>query len=130
MKSADDLAKLCGVSPQAVREWCRKNDIPRGAKGKFLIDDEAETALLRHYKGDVGKSRSRVAQDSGYLGTVIEVLREQLREKDRQIEQLQTALGKALDQQQQLAAISEQRRIDAPVEQPAKKSFWDRLRKA
>lgn len=142
MRTAEQIARICGVSPQAVREWCRKRNVRKDAKGKFLIDGKTETLILEYYGVTAQQEVAQDAQaDSRYLDTLIDLLRdelavkdEQIREKDRQIEHLQASLSKALDQQQQLAAMSEQRKIaayepDQPEEQPQKRRWWQFGRK-
>ncbi len=126
MKTADQIARLCGVSPQAIREWCKKNGVRKGAKGRFLIDESTEALIFKHY----GVELSQVAQDTQQadasqnkqIDALIDALRgelearnEQLKEKDRQIERLQTAL----DQQQKLQLISETKQLAPPAEDPA-----------
>ena len=45
-----ELSKACGVSEQAIRGWCRKNKVPKAAKGNgFAINETTETAILLHY---------------------------------------------------------------------------------
>ena len=133
MRTAEQIARLCGVSPQAVREWCRKNGVAKGAKGSFLFDESTEERIFKHYGIDLsqlakdttqdGESKNKQINSTERLqNELIDLLREQLREKDRQ----RADLSKALDQQQQLSAMQEKRILlleekppaEAPAEEP------------
>ena len=148
MYTVKQMAQLCGVSEQAIRAWCIKNGIEKGSRGRFIIDDVSYTAILKHYAVEL----TQVAQDNAserkqtqaeesastsqdkHIGELIKTLQneleqrnKQLEEKDRQIERLQTAL----DQQQKLTAMQEQRinaiemKQDIDEEAPNKRRWWE-----
>ena len=134
MRTAEQIAQICGVSPQAVREWCKKNGVKKGAKGRFLFDTSTECRIFEHYGVDVAqlaqdKQQASTRQDK-QVDTLIEMLHEeleaknrQLEEKDRQIERLQIAL----DQQQKLTAMQEQKLLECNLkheEEITKKRHW------
>ncbi len=126
MYTVKQLAQACGVSEQAIRAWCLKNGVEKGARGRFIIDDTAHSSILKHYAVELsqlaqdseckGKLSQDVESHNNYQNKQIEELiktlqgeleqrNKQLEEKDKQIERLQTAL----DQQQKLTAMQEQR---------------------
>ena len=45
MKTIRQIATECGVSEQAVRAWCRRNNVAKDAKGSFAIDESIKTAI-------------------------------------------------------------------------------------
>ena len=50
MKTIRQIATECGVSEQAVRAWCRRNNVAKDAKGSFAIDESIKTAIYQHYR--------------------------------------------------------------------------------
>lgn len=46
-----EIAIKCGVSDESIRKWCRKHDVSKDEKGKFLIDDDVKDKIVEHYKG-------------------------------------------------------------------------------
>lgn len=130
MRTAEQIARLCGVSPQAVREWCRKNGVAKGAKGNFLFDESTEERIFKHYGVELSQVAKANAQDGESLRkqneTLIDMLRDELNARNRQLEEKDkqiAALSKALDQQQQLSAMQEKRILfleeKPPAEPPA-----------
>lgn len=64
MMTIKELSKACGVSEQAIRGWCRKNKVPKAAKGNgFAINETTETAILLHY----GAINAKAAKASAKL---------------------------------------------------------------
>lgn len=133
MRTAEQIARLCGVSPQAVREWCRKNGVAKGAKGNFLFDKSTEERIFKHYGVELSQVAKANTQDGESLRkqneTLIDMLRDELNARNRQLEEKDkqiAALSKALDQQQQLSAMQEKRILlleekppaEAPAEEP------------
>ena len=94
-----ELSKACGVSEQAIRGWCRKNKVPKAAKGNgFAINETTETAILLHY-GAINAKAAKANESSSETMFLIEILqkeldfcKKQLESKDEQIVTLQKSL--------------------------------------
>ena len=141
MKTIRDLALEIGVSKVAVQKKIEKlnlkNDlIKRG--NKLLIPDSVEYALKSafNYANDnkddnesQENENNRVNYDNS-LQTVIEVLRTELEEKNKQIDKLQTIIN----QEQQLRMVTEQKLIaieqkreEENANQEQKRGFFSRI---
>ena len=151
-KTIKQLAEVCGVSEQAIRAWCRKNQVPKVAKGNgFAINETTEMAILLHYgaistkdakeneSSNESSSETRIMleilqKELDFCRSQLEEKDKQLRVKDSQIVQLNERLAesqKLIDQQQQLNAIVEQKlsllekkEDEPPAEQP-KRHWWN-----
>lgn len=44
-----ELVEQCNITVQALRKWCKKNDIPKNAKGKYLITEEVKLEIEKNY---------------------------------------------------------------------------------
>ena len=44
-----ETAEQCNITVQALRKWCKRNDIPKDAKGKYLITEEVKMEIEKHY---------------------------------------------------------------------------------
>ena len=103
MKTVKEMAAICGVSEQAIRGWCRRNNVARDAKGKgFAINESTEMAILLHY-GAISakdtKANESINESSNETIMMLKILqkeldfcREQLVAKDEQIATLQKSL--------------------------------------
>lgn len=137
-KTIKELSVICGVSEQAIRGWCRKNNVAKDAKGKaFAITESIEMAILVHYgavapKDAKGKERNH--ESSNETKFMLEILQKeldfcksQLAEKDEQINRLQIALEtsqQSLNQAQQLQALAEQKILLLEDSTKKKKKHW------
>ena len=104
MKTIKEIAAECGVSEQAVRAWCRRN---QDAKGSFAINESIKTAIYQHYLGvgrnevsQPAKASSETSSPSemaliSMLQNELERKNEQLAVKDRQIEELNARLAES-----------------------------------
>lgn len=117
-----EIAVECGVSEQAVRGWCRRNQVAKDAKGSFAISESQKTAIYHHYLG-VGRNQvSQPAKPScetcetsetaliSILQKELDRKNEQLSVKDKQIEELNARLAEvssALAAAQQTAAAAQ-----------------------
>lgn len=117
MPTIQEIAAECGVSRQAVDSYLKRNDLrkecTKDAKGRLQIPDDVAQQLLKHWcsKRTTGKQHLQDGS-TGELMRVIEVLREQLESKDREIERLHEQLSKMqtlLDQSQQQLMFNLQR---------------------
>ena len=145
MSTIKELAETCGVSEQAIRKWCARNQVAKDVAQRYIIDKTTETAILQHYGKD---TRNQVAQPtetscetSETMKEIIEMLRKDLEAKDKQIESLQNSLDRttaalvsaqeSIKAAQLLQANSEQKlkMIEKPAEEaerPRRKHWWQR----
>lgn len=145
MSTIKELAETCGVSEQAIRKWCARNQVAKDVAQRYIIDKTTETAILQHYGKDM---RNQVAQPtetscetSETMKEIIEMLRKELEAKDKQIESLQHSLDRttaalvsaqeSIKAAQLLQANSEQKlkMIEKPAEEaerPRRKHWWQR----
>ena len=145
MSTIKELAETCGVSEQAIRKWCARNQVAKDVAQRYIIDKTTETAILQHYGKD---TRNQVAQPtetscetSETMKEIIEMLRKELEAKDKQIESLQHSLDRttaalvsaqeSIKAAQLLQANSEQKlkMIEKPAEEAerqGRKHLWQR----
>lgn len=145
MSTIKELAETCGVSEQAIRKWCARNQVAKDVTQRYIIDKTTETAILQHYGKD---TRNQVAQPtetscetSETMKEIIEMLRKELEAKDKQIESLQHSLDRttaalvsaqeSIKAAQLLQANSEQKlkMIEKPAEEAerqGRKHWWQR----
>ena len=145
MSTMKELAETCGVSEQAIRKWCARNQVAKDVAQRYIIDKTTETAILQHYGKD---TRNQVAQPtetscetSETMKEIIEMLRKELEAKDKQIESLQHSLDRttaalvsaqeSIKAAQLLQANSEQKlkMIEKPAEEAerqGRKHWWQR----
>lgn len=145
MSTIKELAETCGVSEQAIRKWCARNQVAKDVAQRYIIDKTTETAILQHYGKD---TRNQVAQPtetscetSETMKEIIEMLRKELEAKDKQIESLQHSLDRttaalvsaqeSIKAAQLLQANSEQKLkiIEKPAEEAerqGRKHWWQR----
>ena len=145
MSTIKELAETCGVSEQAIRKWCARNQVAKDVAQRYIIDKTTETAILQHYGKD---TRNQVAQPtetscetSETMKEIIEMLRKELEAKDKQIESLQHSLDRttaalvsaqeSIMAAQLLQANSEQKlkMIEKPAEEAerqGRKHWWQR----
>lgn len=145
MSTIKELAETCGVSEQAIRKWCARNQVAKDVAQRYIIDKTTETAILQHYGKD---TRNQVAQPtetscetSETMKEIIEMLRKELEAKDKQIESLQHSLDRttaalvsaqeSIKAAQLLRANSEQKlkMIEKPAEEAerqGRKHWWQR----
>ena len=145
MSTIRELAETCGVSEQAIRKWCARNQVAKDVAQRYIIDKTTETAILQHYGKD---TRNQVAQPtetscetSETMKEIIEMLRKELEAKDKQIESLQHSLDRttaalvsaqeSIKAAQLLQANSEQKlkMIEKPAEEAerqGRKHWWQR----
>ena len=144
MSTIKELAETCGVSEQAIRKWCARNQVAKDVAQRYIIDKTTETAILQHYGKD---TRNQVAQptetscETSETKEIIEMLRKELEAKDKQIESLQHSLDRttaalvsaqeSIKAAQLLQANSEQKlkMIEKPAEEAerqGRKHWWQR----
>ena len=107
MMKVKDLAEICGVSEQAIRQFYSKNNFTK-RNGKWQPTEQEIESLLSHYHVDLSQpdesnlrklskadeSTSESALEAvSILKDQLDALQEQLRVKDKQIEDLQTTIN-------------------------------------
>lgn len=108
MKTIKDLADICGVSKTAINSRIKSlNIIPdKNEDGtKLLSDQDAQRIIDDFERSRKGKAPGQAAKNSSGNDDIIAILTEQLRTKDKQIEELQ----KLVSQEQQLRLVADQR---------------------
>lgn len=145
MSTIKELAETCGVSEQAIRKWCARNQVAKDVAQRYIIDKTTETAILQHYGKDtrnqVAKPTETSCETSETMKEIIEMLRKELEAKDKQIESLQHSLDRttaalvsaqeSIKAAQLLQANSEQKlkMIEKPAEEAerqGRKHWWQR----
>lgn len=119
MSTIKELAETCGVSEQAIRKWCARNQVAK----------------------DVAQPTETSCETSETMKEIIEMLRKELEAKDKQIESLQHSLDRttaalvsaqeSIKAAQLLQANSEQKlkMIEKPAEEAerqGRKHWWQR----
>jgi predicted transcriptional regulator len=145
MSTIKELAETCGVSEQAIRKWCARNQVAKDVAQRYIIDKTTETAILQHYGKDtrnqVSQPTETSCETSETMKEIIEMLRKELEAKDKQIESLQHSLDRttaalvsaqeSIKAAQLLQANSEQKlkMIEKPAEEAerqGRKHWWQR----
>ena len=147
MSTIKELAETCGVSEQAIRKWCARNQVAKDVAQRYIIDKTTETAILQHYGKDTRNQGAQPTETScetnETMKEIIEMLRKELEAKDKQIESLQNSLDRttaalvsaqeSIKAAQLLQANSEQKlkMIEKPAEEAerqGRKHWWQRWR--
>jgi chromosome segregation ATPase len=145
MSTIKELAETCGVSEQAIRKWCARNQVAKDVAQRYIIDKTTETAILQHYgkntRNQVAQPTETSCETSETMKEIIEMLRKELEAKDKQIESLQHSLDRttaalvsaqeSIKAAQLLQANSEQKlkMIEKPAEEAerqGRKHWWQR----
>ena len=139
MPTIKSIAAECGVSVQAIRAWCRRNQVAKDAKGKWKLDESTLSLIYEYYqvnKGESSESKSETAcaSNESKLSTALQAevdyLREQIAIKDKQIADLSTALlnaQKEVTNAQQLHGVEKAEKLLETTEQKeerTKKHWW------
>lgn len=108
-----ELSNELGISEQALRQWCKKNNIrkestneTKGKKASYFLDENTVEQIREYYSG---KGKETKASTKGkesdpslrfefdILKQTIETLQQQLEVKDKQIEKMQAQISKLTD---------------------------------
>lgn len=110
-----EIAEICGVSEQSVRNWCNANKVNKAKqpnkKPCFDIDEVTKDAIIQHFKGDTQNKPNKTQNQNNTLvltlfeqqietlkqqidsqNKTIQTLTEQLTAKDNQIQALQQTI--------------------------------------
>ena len=97
-----ELSRELGVSEQALRSWCKRNGVrkeseseTKGKKAGYLLTENDEKSIREYYST---KGKQEKETKKGNESKTLDILAEQLAEKDKQIASLLEQL-KAKDAQ-------------------------------
>lgn len=143
MKTIKQIADELGVSKTAVRKKIANLGLRSSLQvngNQFLVDETQENLIKSAFLENESRTENRkqVSEKTESLqlvSNIVDVLMEQLKEKDKQIERLQTELENAqkiISQSQQLHAMTEQKLLEKKEQQPnledvatvEKKRWW------
>ena len=82
------LAAELGVSEQALRQWCKRNEIKKTTKGKitsYFLDENTVELIRNHYTAQRKQGTTNTQRKSN---ETLDLLQAQLAEKDKQISAL------------------------------------------
>lgn len=134
--SVAEIARNCGVSPQAIRQWCARNQVAKNGK-HWEINESVAQGIYEYYSVSLAQDAKDAKETyASNESETIEILREQLAVKDEQIAKLTQALLNAQEQgaAAQLLHAADRKDdllpevIDRPTD--GKKSRWQRLKDA
>ena len=101
MTTIKEIAEVCGVSQEAIRKWCRRNQVSKVGKHWELSETDVES-IYRYYGVEVANRTQPSEPTKSTCETntteTIDILLEQLRAKDEQITNLTAALAAAQEQ--------------------------------
>lgn len=133
MSTIKELAETCGVSEQAIRKWCARNQVAKDVAQRYGKDEGNQVAQPTETSCETNET----------MKEIIEMLRKELEAKDKQIESLQSSLDhttaalvsaqESIKAAQLLQANSEQKlkMIEKPAEEAesqGRKHWWQRWR--
>ncbi len=149
MATIKEIAEKCGVSEQAIRGWCKRNQVAKDERKAYILSQEVESSIYAYYTGvnekDVAKgerkAESNLSQDNDMIELLkaqMQMLQNELDIKNKQIADLSDALKnsqESLRASQLLQANTEQKiklleqKSEESVEEPKKKHWWQRKEK-
>lgn len=107
MKTIKELAEICGVSKTAINARLKSLNIiaEKDATGTKIINEEDAKRIIEDFERTRTRKDKAPETPKSTNDNMIEILTEQLRAKDRQIEELQ----RIVNQEQQLRLFADQR---------------------
>ena len=119
--TAQEAGEMLGVTPQGIRKWCARNDVPRAGRTWQITESVLAQMQAYYHAPDAPDETNREEQKqaekqanetaNNYEHGVIELLQEQvkalteqLESKERQIESLTDSLNKSIEQNASLTA--------------------------
>ena len=115
-KTIKELSAEIGVSEQALRQWCKKNNVRKertqGTKASYIIDFDTEKSMKDYYLNEIKerKAESNETKEKAEKGNafdndiLLETLTKQLEVKDKQIEALTEQNNSLLKQLENVTA--------------------------
>lgn len=121
MITIKELAQELHVSEQALRQWCKRNEIKKITKGKitsYFLDENTVESIRNHYTTQRKQSTTNAQRKSNessqtldILKATIDTLTNQLAEKDKQLFEKDKQL--ALRDKQISDAVEEREKLTA-----------------
>lgn len=113
MVTVKELAKQCGVSPQSIRNYCIKHNVPKQAQDNnklvFCIDKDTETAIIRYYKEkEESTSTTQEVHKTSTSKHIVDLLQKQLEVKDKQLQEQQKTIHDLTESNKQQAETIKQ----------------------
>ena len=117
-KTTKELAEICNVSEQAIRSWCKRNNVEKerneSTKASYVIDELTETAIIGYYQGEVAPF---IPQESNASTKVRKETLQERKEATQEGKESWKAVSDVLKEQ----ISSQQKQIDTLTEQLKKK---------
>ena len=91
MITIKELAQELNVSEQALRSWCKRNEIKKATKGKitsYFLDDNAVESIRSYYTSQRKRNTTNTQRKHNESDHALDVLQAQITEKDKQISAL------------------------------------------
>ena len=91
MITIKELAQELNVSEQALRSWCKRNEIKKTTKGKitsYFLDDNAVESIRSYYTSQRKRNTTNTQRKHNKSDHALDVLQAQITEKDKQISAL------------------------------------------
>ena len=91
MITIKELAQELNVSEQALRSWCKRNEIKKTTKGKitsYFLDDNAVESIRSYYTSQRKRNTTNTQRKHNESDHALDVLQAQSTEKDKQISAL------------------------------------------
>ena len=91
MITINELAQELNVSEQALRSWCKRNEIKKTTKGKitsYFLDDNAVESIRSYYTSQRKRNTTNTQRKHNESDHALDVLQAQITEKDKQISAL------------------------------------------
>ena len=91
MITIKELAQELNVSEQALRSWCKRNEIKKTTKGKitsYFLDDNAVESIRIYYTSQRKRNTTNTQRKHNESDHALDVLQAQITEKDKQISAL------------------------------------------
>lgn len=91
MITIKELAQELNVSEQALRSWCKRNEIKKTTKGKitsYFLDDNAVESIRSYYTSQRKRNTTNTQRKHSESDHALDVLQAQITEKDKQISAL------------------------------------------
>lgn len=91
MITIKELAQELNVSEQALRSWCKRNEIKKTTKGKitsYFLDDNAVESIRNYYTSQRKRNTTNTQRKHNESDHALDVLQAQITEKDKQISAL------------------------------------------
>lgn len=91
MITIKELAQELNVSEQALRSWCKRNEIKKTTKGKitsYFLDDNAVESIRSYYTSQRKRNTTNTQRKHNESNHALDVLQAQITEKDKQISAL------------------------------------------